>query len=99
MERIPWATIGYDADIAGLITGKNHHKAEIGWHECGNHAEELNGLLDGIRKDIHTYVLAFFAKSHKKINADKRRVTINSYMQAQFETLSESDIQAIKNIC
>ena len=95
-KGIPSAVVGYSTDIAVLITGNHHYKVGTGWHECENKAEELEGLLDEIRKDIDTYVFNYFIKNHEKINADQRLVTINSYMQSQFKLLSENDIQAIK---
>lgn len=95
-KGIPWFTVGQCTDIGVLITGKNVYDANIGWRRCKNDVEELNRLFDEIRKDIDTYVIDFFAKCHEKINADKFIVITNSYMQAQFEVLSERDIHAIK---
>lgn len=95
-KGIPWFTMGHSTDIGVLITGKNYYDANIGWYRCGNNAEELNGLFDEIRKDIDTYVIDYFTKCHEKINADKFLVITNSYMQDQFEVLSEGDIHAIK---
>lgn len=93
---IPWFTVGHGTDIAVLITGKKIYDVNIGWHRCKNDAEELCGLFDKIRKDIDAYVIGFFAKCHKKINADKCMVITNSYMQAQFAELSEEDVNKVK---
>lgn len=95
-KGIPSLVVGYSTDIAVLMTGNHHYKVGAGWHECANKAEELEGLLDEIRKDIDTYVLNYFTENHEKINADQWLVTTNSYMQSQFKLLSENDIQTIK---
>lgn len=96
-KGIPWFTVGYGTDIGVLITGKNSYDANIGWHRCKNHPEELQKAFDGIREDIDAYVLGFFGKSHEKIRTDKRKVITNSYMQMQFAVLSGEDVQTIKD--
>lgn len=95
-KGIPWFTVGYDTDIGVLITGKNHYNSDIGWHRCKNDAEELESLFDAVRKDIDTYVIDYFTKCHNKINADKSMVVTNSYMQSQFEKMSNEDIDEVK---
>lgn len=95
-KGIPWCTVGYGTDIGVLITGKQHYDANTGWHRCKNDLEELQKIMDGIRGDIDTYVMQFFVKCHEKIHTDRHRVITNSYMQTQFSTLSEEDIQAVK---
>lgn len=95
-KGIPWFTVGYSTDIGVLITGKQRYDANTGWHRCKNDPKELQKILDGIREDMDTYVLAFFEKCHQKIHADKRKMITNSYMQTQFPILSEDDVQAIK---
>lgn len=87
-KGIPWFTVGYGMDIRS--------EGKVVWHSCKNDPEELRGLFDCIRTDIDAYVTGFFAECHEKIRADKRRVTTNSYMQAQFTTLRKEEIQAIK---
>lgn len=95
-KGIPWFTVGHGTGIGVLITGKQYYDANTGWHRCKNDPDELQKILTDIRGDIDTYVFDFFEKCHKKIHADKRKVITNSYMQTQFLTLSEEDIQAIK---
>lgn len=41
-------------------------------------------------------MIDFFTKCHETINGDKHMVITNSYMQDQFEVLSEGDIHVIK---
>lgn len=93
---IPWFTVGDETSIGVLITGKKYYDADTGVHWCNNDEQELSGLFDEIRKDIDTYVIDFFTKCHEKINGDRHMVITNSYMQTQFELLSEEDIHVIK---
>ena len=95
-KGIPCFTVGYGTDIGVLITGKQCYNANTGWHRCKNSPEELQQILDSIRGDMDTYVFKFFEECHEKIHADKRKVMTHLYMQTQFPTLSEEDIQAIK---
>ena len=95
-KGIPWFNIGYSASIGALITGKNHYDANIGSHVCENNIYELDRLFDGLKKDINTYVIKFFAKQHNIINADKYMLITNSYMNEQFMVLSKSDVDLIK---
>ncbi|MBO5093341.1 MAG: hypothetical protein J6C33_03160 [Lachnospiraceae bacterium] len=50
----------------------------------------------GYGADIDAYVVGFFEKCHEKINADRRMVITNSYMQSQFAVLSEEEVNAVK---
>lgn len=52
---IPWFTVGYGADIAVLITGKNHYDSDIGWHRCKNDAEEVNAVKEYLVNDNKAY--------------------------------------------
>lgn len=95
-KGIPWFTVGLDTDIGVLITGKKRYDANTGWRRCKNREEELPGLFEEIQKDIDTYVLAFFEKSHQTINADKRITATGAYMKNQLAALSEEEIRAVK---
>ena len=93
---LPWFAVGYETDIAVLITGKHCYSIDVGWHRIENDAKQLNILFEGIKKDIDNYVLDYIEKCHKKINADRYMTTMNRYMQAQLKILSEEEIDTIK---
>lgn len=93
---IPWFTVGYDSDIAALITGKKQNTAGVGWHRCGNSKEEVELLLPAIQSDIETYVLPFLELSHQKIGSDRYMTTLQEYLTGQFAALTEEQITSIK---
>lgn len=95
-RAIPHFIVGYNTDIAVLITGKNTYNTAIGWHSIENNAEQLNDLFELIKKDIDNYVMDYFEKCHKKINSDKYMTVMNCYVQAQFKMLCDDEINSIK---
>lgn len=95
-RAIPHFTVGYNTDIAILITGKNTYDTATGWHSIENNAEQLNDLFEQIKKDIDNYVMDYFEKCHKKINSNKYMTVMNYYVQAQFKMLCDDEINSIK---
>ena len=95
-RAIPHFTVGYDTDIAVLVTRKNTYNTATGWHNIENKAEQLNDLFELIKKDIDNYVMDYFEKCHKKINSDKYMTVMNCYVQAQFKMLCDNEINSIK---
>ncbi|NDO46942.1 hypothetical protein [Clostridium sp. MD294] len=95
-RAIPHFTVGYDTDIATLITAKNTYNTATGWHNIESKAEQLNDLFELIKKDIDNYVMDYFEKCHKKINSDKYMTVMNCYVQAQFKMLCDNEINSIK---
>ena len=93
---IPWFTIGYETDIAVLITGSKIYDASTGWRRCENDKNKLNGLFDAIGADIRKYVFPFFHECHQKIGSDKIRKRVCEYLQAELPNLSEETVASIK---
>lgn len=95
-KGIPHSILGKSTSIGVLITGKNYYPAEIGWNQCDNNNQALDGLFHAIQKDIEKYVIPFFYQQHLELAQDTISKKIYTYTQHIFPKLKDLEIETLK---
>lgn len=93
---IPHCIIGYETNIACLITKNKVYDSNVRWHKCQNNKDDLQRIFLELKKDINEYVLPFFKESHQKINEDTVIKLVKNYIIYEAKKLTDDEVNSIK---